>query len=184
MKGYGMFNSEKSLMVAIMLIGITMFSLPNCSCSNGFAEAPKTAAPQAKQKIVQSTPAKTDTASAKQQVKNGGKIYVYYFMTSYRCPSCQKIEKYTRAEVEASFKDELKSGSMEWKMLNIQDKQNEHFAKDYSLYSKSVVLSCVKDGKEMGWKNCAKIWELLGDENAFRVYIREEIKAFEKEFKS
>jgi len=52
--------------------------------------------------------------------------------------------------------------------------------KDYELYTKSVVLSETKNGKEVRWKNLDKVWTLLGDEAAFKKYVRDEVSAYLK----
>ena len=46
--------------------------------------------------------------------------------------------------------------------------------KDYQLYTKSVVLSLVKDGKEQKYENLPKIWEYVGDTDTFYTYIKTE----------
>ncbi|HEX2956339.1 MAG TPA: nitrophenyl compound nitroreductase subunit ArsF family protein [Chitinispirillaceae bacterium] len=104
------------------------------------------------------------------------KVIVYYFHTTFRCQSCNMIEKFTKEAVETGFASELKSGSLEMKVINVEEKGNEHFAEDYKLYTKSVIVSNVKDGKEVTWKNLDKVWTHLGDPNKFKEYIQTEVK--------
>jgi hypothetical protein len=59
----------------------------------------------------------------------------------------------------------------------VEDKGNEHFAEDYKLYTKSVIVSTQKDGKESSWKNLDQIWTLVGDQTKYMEYIRKEVKA-------
>ena len=63
-------------------------------------------------------------------------------------------------------------------MINIDDDANKHYIKDYELYTKSVILSHVKDGKEIGWKNLDKVWTLLGSKEGFVDYVQTETRAF------
>jgi hypothetical protein len=63
-------------------------------------------------------------------------------------------------------------------VVNIEDKGNEHFIDDYGLYTKSLVLSEVRAGREVRWKNLKRVWELLGDEPAFVAYVQKETHAF------
>ncbi|MFH1665235.1 MAG: nitrophenyl compound nitroreductase subunit ArsF family protein [Candidatus Omnitrophota bacterium] len=111
----------------------------------------------------------------------GSRLIVYYFHGNVRCANCHKIENYTEGTVENYFKEQLRSGKIVYKMINIEEKGNAHFIKDYELYTKSVVLSLVKDGKEAKYKNLTKVWEYLGNKTAFEDYERKEIKAFLKE---
>ncbi len=112
--------------------------------------------------------------------KGGGgtKVIAYYFYTNFRCQSCYAIEKYTKEAIEGSFEDELTSGKLIFKTVNIEEKDNEHFLGDYQLYTKSVVLSLLKDGKEIKFKNLKEVWELLRNKDEFYKYIKEETKGF------
>lgn len=111
------------------------------------------------------------------------KFIVYYFMTTTRCPSCHKIENYTHDTVTEKFAEQLKKGTMEWKMVNTDEKANEHYIDDYKLFTKSVILSRVVNGKEVSFKNLDKVWELLNNEKKFRDYIEKEVREFMKEKK-
>ncbi len=110
--------------------------------------------------------------------ENETKVIAYYFYTNYRCQSCYTIEKYTKESLEGNFEDELTSGELVFKPVNIEEKENEHFLGDYQLYTKSVVLSLVKDGEETKFKNLKKVWELLRNKDEFYKYIEEETKGF------
>ncbi|MBN1577802.1 MAG: hypothetical protein JW913_14675 [Chitinispirillaceae bacterium] len=105
------------------------------------------------------------------------KIIVYYFRGTMRCPTCYKLETYTKSEVEASFADMIENGKLEWKTVNVEEPGNKHFGDDYKLYTKSVIVSMVKDGRESSWKNLDKIWQLVHEEGKYRHYIRDEVKA-------
>ncbi len=128
-------------------------------------------------------PNKTDTEKSSQQViqtapkSDQKKLVVYYFHTTFRCHSCTMIEQYTKKAVESAFSEEIKSGRIEMKVINVEEKGNEHFAEDYKLYTKSVIISDLKNGKEASWKNLDKVWTLLGDENKFKEYIQTEIRS-------
>ena len=87
------------------------------------------------------------------------KVIAYYFHGSFRCITCNNMEKYSKEAIEGNFKDELASGELEFKAVNVEEKGNEHFVNDYQLYTKSLFLSIVKDGKEVKSKNLDKIWE-------------------------
>ena len=106
------------------------------------------------------------------------KVIAYYFYTNYRCRSCYAIEKYTKESIEENFKDELTSGELVFKPVNVDLKENQHFLVDYQLFTKSVVLSLVKDGKEIKFKNLKKVWEYLRNKDEFYKYIKEETKGF------
>jgi hypothetical protein len=110
-----------------------------------------------------------------------GKVYAYYFHGNARCPTCHRLEQYSREAVESGFKDEIASGKVEFRAINVDEKGNEHYVNDYRLYTKSLIISLVKNGKEVKSKNLTKIWEYAGDRQKFHDYVTGEVKGFLKE---
>lgn len=113
--------------------------------------------------------------------KAASKIIAYYFHGSFRCFTCTNMEEYSREAIETNFKDAAQSGKIEFKAINIEKKGNEHFVKDYQLYTKSLILSMVKDGKEVKSKNLDKIWEYSRNKGKFIDYATSEINTFMKD---
>lgn len=109
------------------------------------------------------------------------RVIAYYFHGTFRCPSCHKLEQYAKEVIEADFKDALASGKLEFKVVNVEDKGNEHYASDYQLYTKSLILSLDKDGKEIKSKNLHKIWEYVGNKQKYFDYVKKEIADLLKE---
>jgi hypothetical protein len=111
------------------------------------------------------------------------KITAYYFHGTFRCSTCTAMEQYSREAVEASFKNALASGTLEFKSVNVEDRGNEHFVDDYKLYTKSLILSLVKDGKEVKSKNLDKIWQLARNKQKFVDYVAGEVSGFMKDIR-
>jgi len=110
------------------------------------------------------------------------KLIAYYFYGMPRCATCRRIETYTAEALQNGFVDEIKNGRLEWRPVNVEEPGNEHYMKDYELYTKSVVLVESLGGNEVRWKNLNKIWDLNANKDAFQTYIREETLAYlEKE---
>lgn len=109
------------------------------------------------------------------------RVVVYYFHGDFRCPTCLKLEQYSREAIEANFKDELASGKLEFRVVNTDEKGNEHYMTDYQLYTKSLVVSLVKSGKEEKSKNLAKIWDYVRNKQKFYDYVTKEVAAYLKE---
>jgi hypothetical protein len=122
---------------------------------------------------------KTDStkAVAATPIAANNKIVVYYLHGNARCPTCYKLENFAKSVVETDFADPIKNGKLEWKTVNVEDKGNEHYTNDYKLYTKSVIVSTQKDGKEVSWKNLDRIWQLIGDQTQYMDYIRKEVRA-------
>lgn len=105
-------------------------------------------------------------------------IRVYYFYTTQRCASCRKIEALAADAVRTGFEREIAAGGVEWTALNIDEAGNRHYVEDYKLYTKSVIVVDRVNGREVRWKNLPKIWELLGNEAAFRQYVQSEVGTY------
>ncbi|MCM8780002.1 MAG: nitrophenyl compound nitroreductase subunit ArsF family protein [Candidatus Omnitrophica bacterium] len=114
---------------------------------------------------------------------NKPKSYViaYYFHGNFRCYTCYIMEQYSKEALEMHFKDALTAGKLEFKAVNVEERGNEHFITDYQLYTKSLILSLVKDGKEIKSKNLTKIWEYAHNKQKFFDYVRQEVNNFLKE---
>ena len=93
----------------------------------------------------------------------------------------ERLSKRNKETVEKYFSKQVQAGAIVYKAVNIEKEGNAHFIEDYQLYTKSVVLSLVKDGKEVKYKNLTKVWEYLRDKTKFEDYEKEEIKDFLKE---
>ena len=100
------------------------------------------------------------------------KIIAYYFHGNFRCPTCHRLEEYSREAIELNFSAALASGKLEFKVINTDEGANAHFIKDYQLYTKSLILSLVKDGRQVKWINLNKIWEYNGNKQKFIDYVK------------
>lgn len=107
-------------------------------------------------------------------------VIAYYFHDNFRCPTCRTMERYSKEAIEGNFKDEIASGKLIFKTVNIDEKENEHFVNEYGLYTKSLVISKVVGGREIKHKNLTKIWEYVRNKDKFLNYVTKEIKDYLK----
>ena len=111
------------------------------------------------------------------------KVIVYYFHTKFRCHTCHKIEQFTEGALKEYFPEELNVGKLVYKVINIQEKENKHFVKEYQLFTKSVVLAIFKNGEEIRFENLDQVWQKVGDKQKFYEYVKEETQVFLNELK-
>ena len=123
----------------------------------------------------------SDLSAQSPEIKQGNSVTVYYFYGTFRCKNCYNMEQWTKELVETAFKGEVDAGKLSFKMFNTDEKDNKHFIKEYGLYTKSVVLSLVKDGKEARYSNLAKVWSFLDSKEKFQEYVKGEIENYLKE---
>ena len=107
-----------------------------------------------------------------------GGVVVYYFHATRRCARCIKFEEYTHEALTTGFADDLKAGTLVWRMVNVDEPGNERYVTDYNLTTKAVILVDASDGAR--WKNLERIWDLVGDKPVFITYIQDEVKYFRK----
>jgi MFS superfamily sulfate permease-like transporter len=110
--------------------------------------------------------------------KQGHKVIVFYFHGNVRCFTCKRIEQFTKEAVKEEFAEEMKNGVVELKVINVEEAKNNHFIKDYQLYTKSVIISDLKQGKQVQWKNLQRVWELVRNDEAFKRYVQKEVNEY------
>ncbi len=114
------------------------------------------------------------------EAKISPEYIVYYFYTSKRCSTCLKIEEWSGMAITEDLKDQVDAGRLQWQALNIEKPENEHFVKDFQLYTKSVIVAEYKDGVVVRWENLADIWKLAHDRDKFIDYVAGETQKFMK----
>ena len=109
---------------------------------------------------------------------DGHVVIAYYFYTNPRCDDCLKIEAWSKEAIDSVFAKQLESGQLSWQALDTDIPAYEHFADDFHLKFKSLVIVEMLDGKQVRWKNCTKVWDLLEDKQAFFTYVRAEVEDY------
>lgn len=109
------------------------------------------------------------------------KVIAYYFHGTARCSSCMLIERYAKEALAANFPEALAAGKLEFQAINVEESGNEHYSDDYQLYTKSLILSLIQDGREIKSENLTKVWEYLRDKQQFFDYVSEAVNNFLRE---
>lgn len=102
----------------------------------------------------------------------------YYFHPTARCESCINIENFTKELIDTKYSS--LPVSINFISLNIDEQENEHFKKDYSLNFSSVLISKQKNGAEVKFKNLDSIWTYSNNRDGFNNYLNSEIQGFIK----
>ena len=105
-------------------------------------------------------------------------IKAYYFHAWLRNQACQMFEDTLRKTVAETFKKECAAGKIIVEVYDVE-KGEAHFTDDYELVaSNAIVLSLVKDGKEVKWVELKKLISFSEDPAKLREYLEKELKAF------
>ena len=107
-----------------------------------------------------------------------GQVVVYYFHGRARCSNCIKFEAYSKETIKEGFSDALGDGRLVLQVLNVEEPENVHFVEDFQLITRSVVVVKMKGNQQLEWKNLKRIWELVGNKEAFKQYIHDEVTAY------
>ena len=119
---------------------------------------------------------RSNTGTPTLAVQDG--VKVYYLHGNTRCPTCRTIEVYAQEAVQDGFAEELKSGKIQWQVINYESPGNEHYATDYEVVAPNVVLALFKDGKPTKWKGLPEVWEHVGDKAAFFALVQTSLSEF------
>jgi len=107
------------------------------------------------------------------------KVIAYYFHNTQRCMTCLKIEMLSEEALREQFADALDAGTLEWRVVNMEEPPNRHFAEDYQLVASSLVFVDLRDGVQRDWVNMEKVWELVhGDEATFKKYVADQAREY------
>jgi len=106
------------------------------------------------------------------------RVVATYFHNTARCVTCRTIEQVARETIEAAFAEDLASGRLTWRALNMEEKENEHYAVDYQLPYPSLVLSEMEGEREVRFKVLSETWNLVHKRDRFVLYVEGETRAF------
>lgn len=102
-------------------------------------------------------------------------VEIIYFHRAQRCYSCIYAEQGTRYTMETYFRDELASGKLIFKVVNIEDKKNATIAKKYGAFTSSLFTNAIKNGADH-IEEVKEIWFVLGNDKAFVEVVRSKIE--------
>ena len=108
-------------------------------------------------------------------------VQAYYFHATFRCKKCTTLEQYSREAIETNFKEQLGNRTLRFNEINFDEPENRHFLQDFNLTYRALVLVRYKDGKQAEFKNLVKVWQLVGNKDAFLEYVKEETEAYLKD---
>lgn len=120
----------------------------------------------------------TSESAPAAEVSKAKVVDALYFHGTNRCYTCNLMEGYMRDVIASDFASEEKSGRLRFRSLDVQDPAHKNYIAQYQLSSISLFLSLKDQGKEVKFENIDKIWQLAGDEVAFKNYIRNEFRKY------
>jgi hypothetical protein len=103
------------------------------------------------------------------------KVQVFLFHATQRCPTCIRIGQWAKATVEERFPEQLKSGKIEFREINIDLPENKALAEKFQAGGSALYINSIKDGQD----NIAEdtmVWQLAGGTaDKFKDYLSNKI---------
>lgn len=112
-----------------------------------------------------------ETNSSAVPAMQGG-VEVVYYQYGARCPTCIRMEAWAKDAIEGNFAEALKDGKLVFRSIPA----DEEAVKRYAMTTKSLIIREWSQGKERDWLNLERIWDLSGDEAAFKDYVVQEVR--------
>lgn len=103
------------------------------------------------------------------------RVDVVYFHPRSRCYSCRWLEAGTRYTVETYFADEMASGKLAFRVMNVKDEANADIVERYGAFTSSLFINIVKDGSEH-IEQATEVYYLIGREEAFVTALKSRIE--------
>lgn len=82
------------------------------------------------------------------KAQNKNMIQIFDFHTTNRCVTCKAIEANTKYTLETYFKNELESGKITFKVINIDKEENQQIAEKFYASGTSLFLNVINNGNE------------------------------------
>jgi hypothetical protein len=76
------------------------------------------------------------------------RLKVYYFHPDERCPIDQSVEDNTRKVMQTNYQEKIKDGTIDFRVINTDDKANEKLASGFEINAQALYLVKVEKGKE------------------------------------
>ena len=121
---------------------------------------------------------KTQTTGQMDIAESGRVVTATYYHGNTRCATCNKLETYSQEAINTHLATLVDKGILVWQTINYEESPNEHFVSDYQMAYQSLILQEYVDGEPGEFVDLKRIWDLVGDEDAFVEYVAKEITTF------
>lgn len=100
-----------------------------------------------------SVQAQTEQPQQDVQKISTDKVEVYYFHNTRRCATCEAVEEVTKNSLNELYPEQVKSGSVNFQSLNLEEDANDAIAKQLKVSGQTLLI--VKNGKKKDLTNDA-----------------------------
>jgi len=105
-------------------------------------------------------------------------VTVYYFYRTVRCETCLFIEALADATLRAEFPDEMSSGALVWRPLDVQLPENGLLVAGFGLRASDLVVARNGAGGNQSWEAIPALWELAADPERLSRNLKDAVVRF------
>jgi len=107
---------------------------------------------------------------------SGNRVIVTYFHTTFRCPTCNAIERLAKELIQQDYAHHIARGVLEWHAINFQERDD--LAQRYELAAGAIVVAKIQDGREVAFQRLDDVWTLYDKPEQFKRYIENVVNAY------
>ena len=111
-----------------------------------------------------------DTSNMSIAVASAQKVEVFLFHRTQRCTTCIAIGKLSGQTVEERFGQEVLSGKVVFREVNVDEPQNKELAEKFKASGSALFINAIRGGSD-NIQEDVNVWRLTGDEAAFKNYL-------------
>lgn len=102
------------------------------------------------------------------------RVEVFMFHATSRCATCMAIGQLTGATVNEYFSDELQSGKIEFKEVNVDLPENKELAEKFQASGSSLKINAIYDNKDHISEDIT-VWRLASNDVQFKNYLKDKL---------
>lgn len=109
---------------------------------------------------------------------NEDRLEIYAFHGTRQCETCKHMKAFTKSTLDKYFKEELKSGTIVYKVIDVDDGKNFKIAEKFEATGTALMINKIKNGKENieDWSDFA--FEFAnGEKSAYEMELKKMIEA-------
>lgn len=136
---------------------------PDGTCKSTSSEKEKCCA----DKNSKSCCSKTETKTSATSTSATDHLEVYAFHGTRQCTTCKNMKANTKATLDKYFSEDLKSGKIVFRIIDVDDTANEKLAEKFQATGTALMINKVVNGKDniIDWSDFA--FEKANDANVF-----------------
>lgn len=110
-----------------------------------------------------------------EESKPAEKIQVFLFHATQRCSSCIAIGKYAKETIDQKFPEELRSGKIEFREINIDLPENKDLATKFKATGSALFINPIFDRQDH-IKDDTRVWQLVSNKQDFINYLSDKLQ--------